>query len=80
MTETFMIGILVGTCVGLLIVAILAMGLAYFAYTKVVGFENSTHKIEYHNPFAGQANTSIDDTAEKMRKAFGYEENERDHI
>lgn len=48
-------GILVGICLGLTFVAILCAAFAGIALAIVVGFKNSTHRIEYvdpRNPFA----------------------------
>lgn len=48
-------GILVGVCLGLTFVAILCAAFAGIALAIVVGFKNSTHRIEYvdpRNPFA----------------------------
>lgn len=54
--ESIMInGILVGVCLGLTFVAILCAAFAGIALAIVVGFKNSTHRIEYvdpRNPFA----------------------------
>jgi hypothetical protein len=59
MTIEIWVGILVGICVGLTVIAILCAFLGIFAYSKVVGMVNSTHRIEYMDP-----NTSNEEIAE----------------
>lgn len=41
---------MVGLCLGMLVFSVLCAILAIFAYAKVVGFEKSTHQIEYRDP------------------------------
>lgn len=51
LTMSVILGIALGLFVGMFIIAIACAILSFLSYSKVVGFENSTHKIEYHNPF-----------------------------
>ncbi len=51
--EVFL-GITIGLCFGLFIIAVFSAGFAFFAYSKVVGFENSTHNVSYVDPYADE--------------------------
>lgn len=67
------VGTIIGLCLGMLLFTVVCAVLAFKCYSKVVGFENSTHRIEYMNPWE-QNSAPIDDVAAQARKAFGYTE------
>ena len=44
------LGIMIGLTIAMFFVSLIAAAFGFLAMSKVVGFENSTHRIEYHNP------------------------------
>lgn len=55
---------MMGMCAGMLLICVLCLILSITAYAKVIGFENSTHKIEYMDPNAGQDTDDMDEEQE----------------
>lgn len=82
-TTSFLVaGFIVGFCLSCLAVSIACAIWAFRSYSKVVGFENSTHRIEYRSPgWNGDGeDKSLEQRAREAREAFGWIENERDQI
>lgn len=50
MTSDLLLGLMTGVAIGMSLVAIGSGLFALYALAKVIGFENSTHQIEYREP------------------------------